>query len=54
MDLNQFYNYDVHISRPQNTEIGEPELNNVGGEYQDMNELVINNTILNSRWKPIN
>ena len=33
----QIYNYAAHIIRPQNTEIGEPELNNVGEKSQDKN-----------------
>ena len=54
MDLNVFYNFSVHILRPQNAESGEPELNNVGEKYQDKNELICHNTIINARWNQIN
>ena len=48
MELNGFYNYDIHIPIPQNTEGGEPELNNAGGKFQDNNELILYNTIIKS------
>ena len=51
--LNGFYNYDVHILRPQNIESGEPELNNVGEKSQDNNELILQNTIINEGWNKI-
>ena len=47
MELNGFYNYAAHILRPQNTESGDLELNNVGEKYQDNNDLIINNTFIN-------
>ena len=47
MELNVFYNYTVQILRPQSTESGEPELNNVGEKYQDNNELILHNNIIN-------
>ena len=47
MGLNGFYNYAAHILRPQNTESGDLELNNVGEKYQDNNDLIINNTFIN-------
>ena len=53
MDLEWFYKYSVHILRPQNTEMGETELNNVGNKSQDKNELIIHNTIINTRWNQI-
>ena len=53
MDLNVFYSYDVHILIPQNTESGEPELNNVGDKSQDKNELILHNNIINSIWNQI-
>ena len=53
MELKGFYNYAVHILRPQNTEIGEPELNNFGDKSQDKNELILHNTIINTRWNQI-
>ena len=53
MDFNQFYNYDVHILRPQSTEIGEPELNNVRKKSQDKNELILHNTIIIAGWNQI-
>ena len=40
MDLNFFRNYAAHIRRPQNTESGEPELNNVGEKSQDKNAII--------------
>ena len=51
--LKGFYIYAVHIIRPQNTESGEPDLNNVEEKSQYKNELVINNTIINARWNKI-
>ena len=53
MELNGFYNYAVHILRPQNTESGEPELKKIGKKTQDNNELIIHNTIINERWNQI-
>ena len=47
MDLNRFYNYAANIRIPENTESGEPELNNVGEKYQDNNELILHNNIIN-------
>ena len=52
MDLKIYYNYDVDILIPQNTEIGEPELKNIGEKTQDKNDLIIHNTIINARQKP--
>ena len=54
MELNIVLKHAVHILRPQNTESGEPELNNVGEKYQDKNELICHNTIINARWNQIN
>ena len=34
--------------KPQNTEIGEPELNNVGDKSQDKNDLILHNAIINT------
>ena len=53
VDINAFYNYAVHILRPQNTESVEPELKNFGEKYQDNNELILHNTIINFKMKPI-
>ena len=53
MDINRFYNYSVHIQRPQNTETGEPELKNVGEKPQDNSELVNHSTIINAIWQQI-
>ena len=53
VDFNTFYNYAAHILRPQNTESGEPELNNVGEKSQDKNELIFHNTIINAIWNQI-
>ena len=47
MDLNGFYNHAEHIISPQNTESGEPDLNNVGEKFQDKIELTIHDTIIN-------
>ena len=44
-------NYPVHILRSQNTESGEPELNNIGEKYQDKNELILSNTIIYTIFK---
>ena len=48
MELKGLYKYSLHILRPQNTEIGGPELNNVGDKSQDNNELILHNTTINS------
>ena len=53
MEINGFYNYAVYILIPQNNEIGEPELNNIGEKSQDKNDLIIHNTIINARWNQI-
>ena len=53
MDINGFYNYAAYILIPQNTESGEPELKNIWEKYQDNNELILCNTIINSRWNQI-
>ena len=53
VELNGFYIYSVHILRPQNTESDEPDLNNVGEKSQEKNELIISNTIINTRWNKI-
>ena len=53
MELNGFYNYAMHIIIPQNTQIGEPELNNVGEKSQDNNELILHNTMINVRLNQI-
>ena len=53
MELNRFYNYDVHGLRPQNNESGELELKNVGEKSQDKNEIILHNTIINLRWNQI-
>ena len=53
MELNIFYNYAVHILIPENADIDEPELKYVGEKYQDKNELILHNTIMNARWKKI-
>ena len=53
MDINEFYNYTARILRPQNTEIGEPDLNNVGEKPQDNNEPILQNTIINARENKI-
>ena len=53
MELNGFYNYSVHILRPKITEIGEPELKNVRDKFQDKNELILHNTIINARLNQI-
>ena len=53
MDLNRFYIYAVRILRPQNTESGELELNNVGKKSQDKNELILHNIIINKIWNQI-
>ena len=45
--------YATHIIIPQNIKIGEPELKNAGEEYQDNNEPIIHNTIMNARWNKI-
>ena len=53
MEINVFFNYAAHILKPQNTESGEPELNNIGDKSQDENELILHNTIVNARWNQI-
>ena len=43
----------MHILRPQNTEIGESELNNIGEKSQDNNVLILHNPIINETWHQI-
>ena len=45
--------YAVILLRPQNTEIGEPEINNVGEKFQGKNEFIIHNNFINSRGNQI-
>ena len=52
-ELKEFYKYASHILKPQNTEIGEPEFNNIGEKSKDKNELIIHNPIINARWNQI-
>ena len=40
MELNGFHNYTVHILKPQNNEIGEPELKKVWEKPQDKNAII--------------
>ena len=49
VNISIFYNYAVHILRPQNTQSGEPELNNIGEKPQGENEIILHNTIVNAR-----
>ena len=53
MDINVFYHYAAHILIPQHSESGEPELNDIGEKPQDKNDLILHNTIINSRWNQI-
>ena len=53
MDLNGFYNYAVHILRPQNTKSGEPGLNNAGEKAKDKNDIILHNNFINARWNQI-
>ena len=48
-NINVFYNYDVHILRPQNTKSGEPYIENIGDKFK----LVLHNDISNERWDQI-
>ena len=53
MDLNQFGSYSVHILIPQNNEIGELELRNIGGKCKNKIQLVIHNYLRNAKWNQI-
>ena len=53
MELNGFYKYAAHNLIPQNTNSGELELKNIGEKYQNKNDLIIHNTIINSIWNQI-
>ena len=39
----------MHVPIPQNTEIGEPEINNIGDNFQDNNEFILCNYNRNER-----
>ena len=45
MDINRVYEYAVHALRPQNNEIDEPELNNIGAKCHDKNKFIICNDL---------
>ena len=53
MDLNGFDNYSVNNLISQNTENDEPEKKEIGEKYQDNNEFIIHNNIINARWNLI-
>ena len=53
VEINGLDNYSVHFLIPQNTESGEPELNNVGEKYQYMKDLILHKNIKNERWNQI-
>ena len=53
VELNGFYNYFLHVLKPQNTESVEPYLKNVGEKLQNKNEIIIHNTIINAGWNQI-
>ena len=53
MERRGFYKYAAHILGTQYTEIGEPELKNVGEKHQDNSELILHNTIINEIWNQI-
>ena len=48
-----FDNYDVNVLRPQNNESGEQEIKKVGDKYQDKNELILHNNLINVIWNKI-
>ena len=41
--------YDVHVLIPQNNESGELEINNIGDHFQDNNEFILHNGLINER-----
>ena len=49
MEINLFDNYNVQVLRPKNTESGEPEINNIGWNFQESNDFIIHNNIINVR-----
>ena len=53
VDFNLFDNYAIHTLRTQNTESGEPETKNIGEKYQDNNEFIIHNDLINEIWNLI-
>ena len=53
VEVNEFYNYDVHVPRPQNNESGEPDLKEIGDKLQYKNDLILHNNIIDARWKQI-
>ena len=53
MDINVFDNYGVHALTPQNTESGEPVIKYIGDKFQDSNESILHNDIINSKWDQI-
>ena len=53
LELNKFFNYSVHILRPQNIEISAPYWKNIGDKTQDNNEIILHKNIINSIWNQI-
>ena len=49
MELKKIDNYYVHTLRPQNNESGEPEKKIIWEKYQDKNEFILHNNLINAR-----
>ena len=47
MEINEFENYTANKLRPQNTQSREPEIKTIGEKFQDKNEFIIHNDIIN-------
>ena len=43
----------MHFPRPQKTEIGNPEINNIEDKFKDKNEFILNNYIRIERGNQI-
>ena len=40
----------MHVLKPRNTKIGEPDIKKVGEKSQDNNEFIIHNNLINEGW----
>ena len=49
VELNIFENYDVHVIIPQNNESGKLDQKNIGSNYQNNYEIILNKTISDTR-----
>ena len=44
----------MHVLRPPNIETGEAALKIINEKYQDKDKLILNNSLIDAKWNPIN